>query len=155
MDVKQLVGLLLAGVVLAALVAVGVVLGRLELEMIYTLSLIVVIGVVAALIVAAAALPIWAHKGGPQDRERIIKETKHTIKDGRREPRIITLQGARSGFDAMYPEMLRGAMGWRSSPLAGQRHAVTDQTSGGELVDGEVEETDLGDENAWVGPIRR
>lgn len=105
-------------VLVVALVTVGLVIYRLDLGMIYTLALILVGGVVLALVVAAAALPIRAYqkREGPHERERIIK---HTIeREGRipEAPKIYTVgQQQNSGLPGMFPELLRAAY------LAGRR----------------------------------
>ncbi len=162
-ETKNLVGPLVVGVILTALAAVGVVLWRLELHMLYTLALILVIGAVVALIIAAAAFPLRARQGQqPHERERIIKETKHTIRDGRHEPRIITLQGSGPRTEGIYPEILRGILA-SDRRLPDQREGqgrcpeLVEGTSSTSVVDGEVTDVESKEResDAWSGPIRR
>lgn len=118
MKIEKTTTALVVIVLVVALATVGLVIYRLDLGMIYTLALILVGGVVLALIVGAAALPIRAYRTreGPHERERIIK---HTIeREGRvpEAPKIYTVgQQQNSGLPGMFPELLRAAY------LAGRR----------------------------------
>jgi hypothetical protein len=104
METKNVIAALVVAAVLVAIVTIGIALVRLELSMIYTLTLILVGALSVALVIAALALPIRANKSGePHERERIIE--RHTI-DGRRDPNIITLPHNRSDADALFPRLM-------------------------------------------------
>jgi hypothetical protein len=154
MKTENVMAALIIVVVLAVLTAIGLVIFRLDLDMLYTLALVLVVGVIVALIIAATAFPIRARKGGgPHERERIIRETKHTHTiDGRKaeSPHIYTVNQQPSGFPGMFPELLRAAY------LSGHRQ---DQLGPGEAREEVIEAdiTDLTDEwgnNEWSGSIR-
>ena len=153
MKIENMMAALIIVVVLAVLTASGLVIFRLDLDMLYTLVLILVVGVIAALIIAATAFPIRARKaGGPHERERIIRETKHTHTiDGRKaeSPHIYTVNQQPSGFPGMFPELLRAAY------LSGQRQLSAGRGAKPEVI--EADAADLTDEwgnNEWSGPIR-
>jgi len=118
MKIERTTTALVIIVLVVALATAGMIIYRLDLGMLYTLALILVGGVVLALILAAAALPIRAHqkREGPHERERIIK---HTIeREGRfpEAPKIYTVgQQQNNGLPGMFPELLRAAY------LAGRR----------------------------------
>jgi len=75
METKHLAGLLIVWGLIFSIVAVGILLVRLERDMVYRIVLILVIGLVLALVIGASALPIRASKKreGPHERE-IIRE---------------------------------------------------------------------------------
>lgn len=132
-------------IAIGVLAAIGIVLYRLDVDEIYTLALIGIGGVVLALIVAAAAFPIKAHRsGGPRERERIIERDRHTIEHDGRVPEApkIHLLDRQQGMHGAFPDLLRAAY------LAGVRGLTHEQEQ--ETVDGEVR--DLTDE--WRGEIR-
>lgn len=130
--------------VLLAIAAIVLIVYRLDLSMLYTIVLVLVVGLVLSLCVAASALPIRAareHKG-PHERE-IIRE-KHTI-DGRvaEAPKIHLLNNQQQpGALGMFPELLRAAY------LAGHR-SITDG-GGPEIVEADVRDVTA----EWEGEIR-
>jgi multisubunit Na+/H+ antiporter MnhG subunit len=136
--------LLVIAVLGVVVITVGL-LVTLELQMIYTLALILVAGGVGALIIAAASLPIRALKEdhGPHERE-IIRE-RHTIeKDGRRDPRIIMPDRGRTG-GAFFPEVIRGALN------AGRRERQLTYYDPEESEDGVIHPED---DREWRGQIK-
>jgi hypothetical protein len=134
MDTKHVIGSLLVVLVLAIVVTVAVALIRLELSMIYTL----------ALIIAAASLPIRAHRSSSTQEREIIRE-RHTI-DGRRDPRIISMPAAKSSPGAdIFPHLLRGLANDR------QRRLTYDEGGAG---NGETDTTSV-DDRVWRGPIKQ
>lgn len=154
MKPENVTAALIVVVALAVLVTIGLVIWRLELGMLYTLALVLVIGVVAALIIAASAFPIRARKGGgPHEREKIIRETKHTHTiDGRQpaRPHIITVPAPPGGGMGIFPEILRGAF------LAGRRQpklGASEASGEAEVIEGDVVDAAEDWPGEWNGPI--
>jgi len=145
METKQVPGILIFWGLILSVVAVVILLVRLEQDMVYKIVLILVCGVVLALIIAASALPIRARKvrEGPHERE-IIWE-KHTI-DGRTTdaPKIYTIGQQPQGLRGMFPGLLRAAY------LAGERQQqMLGEQQPAPMIEAEVEDvTDV-----WEGPI--
>lgn len=144
MDTKHVIGSLLVVLALAIVVTVTVALIRLELSMIYTLALIIVGCLGLALVIAAASLPIRAHRSSSTQEREIIRE-RHTI-DGRRDPRIISMPAAKSSPGAdIFPHLLRGLANDR------QRRLTYDEGGAG---NGETDTTSV-DDRVWRGPIKQ
>jgi len=144
MDTKHVIGSLLVVLALAIVVTVAVALIRLELSMIYTLALIIVGCLGLALVIAAASLPIRAHRSSGTREREIIRE-RHTI-DGRRDPRIISMPAAKSPGADIFPHLLRGLVNDR------QRQLTYDE--GGNNGDGETDAT-IVEDRVWRGPIKQ
>jgi len=148
METKKVAGILIFWGLILSIVAVGILLVRLERDMVYRIVVIVVVGIVLALIIAASALPIRAFKTreGPHEREIIREKHTHTI-DGRTAdaPKIYTIGQQAQGFGGMFPNLLRAAH------LAGER-----QVMGGQpvpVLEAEVEDVTGGEWEEWEGPI--
>lgn len=145
MEGKKVVGVLIFWGLILSIVAVGILLVRLERDMVYRIVLIVVLGLLVVLAIGASALPIraWKTREGPHERE-IIRE-KHTI-DGRvaEAPKVHIVGQQPQGFAGMFPTLLRAAY------LAGERQVMGQQPP---MLEAEVEDV-LGDEwEEWSGPI--
>ncbi|MGD1997157.1 MAG: hypothetical protein PVH62_10340 [Anaerolineae bacterium] len=149
MKINEVLGMAAIALFVGIVAAVVVALLCLPPGVIRTLALILVGGVTLALITAASAFPIRAYKSsGPHERERIIE--RHTIKDGRREPRIITLPAGRSSAweQWLFPGLARAAL--RGDQPLEALHDGQDQAV--EVIEGEAEEVLPSDD--WRGLIR-
>lgn len=146
MEGKKVVGVLVFWGLILSIVAVGILLIRLERDMVYRIVLIVVLGCLVVLAIAASALPIraWRTREGPHERE-IIRE-KHTI-DGRvaEAPKIYQVGQQPQGFAGMFPGLLRAAY------LAGERQVMGGQQP--QMLEAEVEDVTGGEWEEWSGPI--
>ena len=146
METKQVGGILIFLGLIVSIVAVAILLVRLERDMVYRIVQYVAIGVLIVLAIAASALPIraWKTREGPHERERIIEKHTHTI-DGRTAdaPKIYTIGQQPQGFGGMFPNLLRAAY------LAGERQVM----SGQPMLEAEVEDVTGGEWEEWSGPI--
>ena len=146
MEGKKVVGVLVFWGVLLSVIAIVILLVRLDQGMVFTVMLILVIGPMLALVIGAGALPIRASKKreGPHERE-IIRE-KHTI-DGRvaEAPKIYQVGQQPQGFAGMFPGLLRAAY------LAGERQVMGEQQP--QMLEAEVEDVTGGEWEEWSGPI--
>jgi len=146
METKNAAGILIFWGLILSIVAVVILLLRLERDMVYRIVQYVAIGVLIVLAIAASALPIraWKTREGPHERERIIEKHTHTI-DGRTAdaPKIYTIGQQPQGFGGMFPNLLRAAY------LAGERQVM----SGQPMLEAEVEDVTGGEWEEWSGPI--
>jgi len=146
METKNAAGILIFWGLILSIVAVVILLLRLERDMVYRIVQYVAIGVLIVLAIAASALPIraWKTREGPHERERIIEKHTHTI-DGRTAdaPKIYTIGQQPQGFGGMFPNLLRAAY------LAGERQVMGEQP----VLEAEVEDVIDGGWSEWNGPI--
>lgn len=132
---------------LAVMLTIGLIVYRVDKGILETAVMLLVGGVVLALIVGAASLPIraWRKTDNPPERHIVQKHT-HTITEGRTvdPPKIYAMPQAQQGGWAMYPDILRAAF------VAG-RHGLP----GGQVEQIEPDEADIVDLTAeWNGEIR-
>ena len=134
---------------LAVMLTIGLIVYRLDKGILETAVMLLVGGVVLALVVGAASLPIraWRKTDNPPERHIVQKHT-HTITEGRTvdPPKIYTMPQAQQGggWDGVYPDMLRAAF------IAGRRGLP-----GGQVEQIEPDEADIVDLTAeWNGEIK-
>jgi len=146
METKNAAGILIFWGLILSIVAVVILLLRLERDMVYRIVQYVAIGVLIVLAIAASALPIraWKTREGPHEREIIREKHTHTI-DGRTAdaPKIYTIGQQPQGFGGMFPNLLRAAY------LAGERQVMGEQP----VLEAEVEDVIDGGWSEWNGPI--
>jgi len=144
---KETGTVLLVGGVLVAALAVGLIIYRLDLQMLHSIVLILVSGLVLAAIVAASALPIRALKKQDNPPEKHVFRERHTIeRDGRvpHAPKIYTIpqqQQGMGGGPGLFPDLLRAAY------LAGHRQL---RDGGQEVIEANVR--DVTEE--WQGEVK-
>ena len=143
-DTRWLIGVC-AVVAVLGIVAIALVVFRLERNEVFILALIPTAGLTLAAVIAAVALVVRAQRPAGPAVERHVIHTKERVLDGRQpgRPQILTLPAPGSTSPSgLYPHLLRGAY------LAGQHQPAGDE--GTDAIEGEV--VDLPGE--WDGRFR-